>query len=157
MLIVRQARNYLRKNRVDQWQGEYPDEKAFIDAIVKGECHVMLYGERVAGVFCLSDKPEPCYDAITDGKWRCEGRYCTLHRAAVSADFRGTGMSDMLISQAERLAREMGAESVRVDTHRKNKAMQGLLKRMGYNYRGNVLVSSEPGHDPARQGFEKAL
>ena len=157
MLIVRQARNYLRKNRVDQWQGEYPDEKAFIDAIVKGECHVMLYGERVAGVFCLSDKPEPCYDAITDGKWRCEGRYCALHRAAVSADFRGTGMSDMLISQAERLAREMGAESVRVDTHRKNKAMQGLLKRMGYNYRGNVLVSSEPGHDPARQGFEKAL
>ena len=108
-------------------------------------------------MFCLSDKPEPCYDAITDGKWRCEGRYCTLHRAAVSADFRGTGMSDMLISQAERLAREMGAESVRVDTHRKNKAMQGLLKRMGYNYRGNVLVGSEPGHDPARQGFEKAL
>ncbi len=157
MLIVRQARNYLRKNRVDQWQGEYPDEKAFIDAMAQGECHVMLYGEHVAGVFCLSEKPEPCYDAITDGKWRCSGKYCTLHRAAVSADFRGTGMSDLLISQAERLARETGAGSVRVDTHRKNKAMQGLLKRMGYNYRGNVLVGSEPGHDPARQGFEKAL
>ena len=157
MLIVRQAKNYLRKNRVDQWQGEYPNEKAFIDAMAEGECHVMLYGERIAAVFCLSEKPEPCYDAITDGKWRCAGKYCTLHRAAVSADFRGTGMSDMLISQAERLAREMGAESVRVDTHRKNKAMQGLLKRMGYNYRGNVLVGSEPGHDPARQGFEKVL
>ena len=157
MLIVRQAKNYLRKNRVDQWQGEYPNEKAFIDAMAQGECHVMLYGERIAAVFCLSEKPEPCYDAITDGKWRCAGKYCTLHRAAVSADFRGTGMSDMLISQAERLAREMGAESVRVDTHRKNKAMQGLLKRMGYNYRGNVLVGSEPGHDPARQGFEKVL
>lgn len=155
MLIVRQAKNYLCKNRVDQWQGEYPDEKAFVDAMARGECHVMLYGGHVAGVFCLSEKPEPCYDAITDGKWRCAGKYCTLHRAAISAEFRGTGMSDMLIAQAERLAQEMGAESMRVDTHRKNKAMQGLLKRMGYSYRGNVLVSSEQGHDPARQGFEK--
>lgn len=157
MLIVRQAKNYLRKNRVDQWQGGYPSEKAFVEAMAQGECHVMLYGGRVAGVFCLTAGPEPNYDAITDGRWRCEGSYCTIHRAAVAAEFRGTGMSDMLISQAESLAREMGADSMRVDTHRKNKAMQGLLRRMGYSYRGNVLVDSEPGHDPARQGFEKAL
>lgn len=157
MLIVRQARNYLRKYRVDQWQGEYPDEKSFLGSMQRGECHVMLYGERVAGVFCLSAEPEQCYDDITDGKWRCEGRYCTIHRSAVSAEFRGTSMSDMLIAQAERLAVEAGAESMRVDTHRKNKAMQGLLRRMGYSYRGNVKVDSEPGHDPARQAFEKAL
>lgn len=157
MLIVRQAKNYLRKNRVDQWQGEYPDEKAFVDAMAQGECHVMLYGGRVAGVFCLTARPEPNYEAITDGRWRCGDSYCTIHRAAVAAEFRGTGMSDMLINQAERLALEMGAQSMRVDTHRKNKAMQGLLRRLGYSYRGNVLVGSEPGHDPARQGFEKAL
>ncbi len=157
MLIVRQAKNYLKKNRVDQWQGDYPDEAAFRDAIAQGECYVMLYGERVAAMFCVTDKPEPCYDEITDGKWRCDGKYCTLHRIAVSAEFRGTGLSDMLIEQVVRIAEEKGADSVRVDTHRKNKAMQQLIKRMGFVYRGNVLVASEPGHDPARQGFEKVL
>jgi hypothetical protein len=34
--------------------------------------------------------------------------------------------------------------------------MQNLLRDSGYRYRGNVLAD-EPGHDPARQAFEKIL
>ena len=76
---------------------------------------------------------------------------------AIEARFRGTGLSDMLIDFADETAKAKGAECVRTDTHRKNKAMQKLLKRKGYVYRGNVLVSSEPGHNPARQAFEKKI
>ena len=57
----------------------------------------------------------------------------------------------------EKQAREYGMRCIRVDTHKKNKAMQGLLKDRGFRYRGNVLVASEPGHDPARQAYEKIL
>ena len=32
-----------------------------------------------------------------------------------------------------------------------------LLKRRGFQYRGNVLVRIEEGHDPRRQAFEKVL
>lgn len=46
---------------------------------------------------------------------------------------------------------------MRTDTHRKNKAMQQLLRASGFVYRGNMLCSAEPGHDPARQCFEKLL
>ena len=45
---------------------------------------------------------------------------------------------------------------IRVDTHRKNKAMQRLLRESGYRYRGNVLIN-DAGHDPARQAYEKIL
>ena len=31
------------------------------------------------------------------------------------------------------------------------------LRESGYRYRGNILVESEPGHDPHRQAFEKIL
>lgn len=157
MLIVRQARNYLKKHRVDQWQGEYPAQNVFAADIANGECYAVTYGERLAGFFCLTEAPESGYDRITDGKWHGEGKYCTLHRMAIEAQFRGTGLSDMLIDFAEETAKARGAECVRTDTHRKNKAMQKLLKRKGYVYRGNVLVSSEPGHDPARQAFEKKI
>ena len=157
MLIVRQARNYLKKHRVDQWQGEYPTQNVFAADIANGECYAVTYGERLAGFFCLTEAPESGYDRITDGKWHGEGKYCTLHRMAIEAQFRGTGLSDMLIDFADETAKARGAECVRTDTHRKNKAMQKLLKRKGYVYRGNVLVSSEPGHDPARQAFEKKL
>lgn len=157
MLIVRQARNYLKKHRVDQWQGEYPTQDIFAADIANGECYAVTYGERLAGFFCLTEAPESGYDKITDGKWHGEGKYCTLHRMAIEARFRGTGLSDMLVDFADETAKAKGAECVRTDTHRKNKVMQKLLKRKGYAYRGNVLVSSEPGHDPARQAFEKKL
>ena len=156
MLIVRQARNYLKNHRVDQWQGEYPTQDIFAADIANGECYAVTYGEHLAGFFCLTEAPESGYDKITDGKWHGEGKYCTLHRMAIEAQFRGTSLSDMLIDFADDMARAKGAECVRTDTHRKNKAMQRLLKRKGYVYRGNVLVD-EAGHDPARQAFEKKL
>ena len=156
ILIVRQARNYLKKHRVDQWQGEYPTQDIFAADIANGECYAVTYGERLAGFFCLTEAPESGYDKITDGKWHGEGKYCTLHRMAIEAQFRGTSLSDMLIDFADDMARAKGAECVRTDTHRKNKAMQRLLKRKGYVYRGNVLVD-EGEHDPARQAFEKKL
>ena len=157
MLIMRQARNYLKKHRVDQWQGNYPTQEVFAEAVAEGECYAVTYGERLAGFFCLTDKPESDYDNLTDGKWHGEGKYCKLHRMAVEAQFRSTGISDMMLGFAEETAKSRGAEYMRTDTHRKNKAMQKLLKRKGYAYRGNVLVSSEPGHDPARQAFEKKI
>ena len=156
MLIVRQARNYLKKHRVYQWQGEYPTQDIFAADIANGECYAVTYGERLAGFFCLTEAPESGYDKITDGKWHGEGKYCTLHRMAIEAQFRGTSLSDMLIDFADETAKTKGAECVRTDTHRKNKAMQKLLKRKGYVYRGNVLVD-EGEHDPARQAFEKKL
>ena len=100
--------------------------------------------------------PEPGYAAITDGKWRCEGPYRTIHLAAVEATYRGTGLADRLIGFAESLARAQGAVALRVDTHRHNKAMKALLLRRGFVYRGNVRCD-EPKRDPRRQAFEKLL
>jgi len=156
LLIVRQARNSLKKHRVDQWQGDYPAEVDFRESMARGECFVMTYGGRVAGVFCLSAEPQKNYDAITDGKWRWDGPYCTIHRSAVMAAFRGTGMADRLIAAAEDLALRAGAQAMRVDTHRHNEPMKALLRRCGYRFRGHVLID-DPGHDPRRQAFEKLL
>ena len=157
MLTIRQARNYMKKHRVDQWQGEYPAETNIREDIARGDSYVMTYGGRFAGFFMLTDRPEPSYDALTDGKWYGNGPYCTLHRSAVMAEYRGSGMADRMIAAAEQAAREKGAETLRADTHRHNEAMKALLRRCGFTYRGNILVSSEPGHDPRRQGFEKKL
>ena len=70
---------------------------------------------------------------------------------------RGTGLSQKLMEALECHSRALGAKSIRTDTHRKNKAMQQLLRASGFVYRGNMLCSVEPGHDPARQCFEKLL
>ena len=133
LAIAQQARNYLRRHRVDQWQGVYPNEETFRADIAAGTCHVLTYQGTVAAMFTLTFAPEPAYDALTDGRWRSDRDHAAvLHRNAVSADFRGTGMADLLMQEVERLA------------------------RAGYRFCGNILCD-EPGHDPRRQAFEKLL
>ena len=157
LAIAQQARNYLRRHRVDQWQGVYPNEETFRADIAAGTCRVLTYQGTVAAMFTLTFTPDPAYDALTDGRWRSDRDHAAvLHRNAVSADFRGTGLSDLLMQEVERLARAGGAHAVRVDTHRHNGAQKKLLERHGYRFCGNILCD-EPGHDPRRQAFEKLL
>ena len=155
--ITEDARASLRKYRVDQWQGEYPTREIFENDIRIGECYVICHGDEVAAFFVHSEREEPTYADITDGKWTADMPYCVLHRAAVAAEYRGTGVSGQLIKFVEQLTRDCGRRAVRVDTHKKNKPMQNLLRDAGFRYRGNILINSEPGHDPHRQAFEKIL
>jgi GNAT superfamily N-acetyltransferase len=153
--IVNDARASLKKYGVDQWQGPYPGRDDFAADIEKGISRVVLYGGETAGFFTLSPEPEASYAGLTDGKWHSQGAYCVLHRAAVSAKFRGSGMSDKLMELVDETAVGLGFKTVRTDTHRKNEAMKKLLVRHGYRYRGNLIIACEPGHDPKRQAFEK--
>ena len=157
LAAVADARKQMRRHHVDQWQGPYPERELFISDISKGECFAVCHGDEPAGFFTLTRDRQPEYDEITDGKWHSEGEYCSIHRLVLSEKYKGTGISPWLLRFAEKFALEAGIRAVRSDTHRKNKAMQTLLRENGYRYRGNVLVTSEPGHDPARQAFEKIL
>ena len=155
--IIEDARESLRRYQVDQWQGEYPAAGDIAEDIRRAQCFVLTHGEEIPAFFVLSTGHEASYDEITDGKWSSELPYCTLHRAAAGKEYRGSGVSQALLRCAEEQARAWGLKYIRVDTHRKNKPMLNLLRESGYRYRGNILVNSEPGHDPHRQAFEKIL
>lgn len=155
--IVAQARALLKRRGVDQWQGDYPNEAAFRFDIDRGECFVVSHGGETAAFFTLSTREEKTYADITDGKWTADMSCCVLHRAAVAEKYRGSGMAERLIKFAEEQCRAYGLRCIRTDTHRKNKAMQRLLRDAGFRYRGNVQVIVEPGHDTARQAYEKIL
>ena len=155
--IVAYARKSLRGLRADQWQGPYPAAEHFRTDMERGECFVVLHGEEICAFFTLSTRPESSYDAITDGKWHSDEPYCVLHRAAVAERYRGTETARFLMKCVEEQAVLFGCRWVRADTHRKNKPMQHLLSGCGYRYRGNVEIKTEPGHDAARQGYEKQI
>ena len=156
MEIVDYARETLKKHGVDQWQGDYPSEKQLRQDVEDGELYTVRHGEEIAAFFFLTDKPEASYDEITDGKWTPDLPYCVLHRCAVAREYRGSAVAEYMLRCAEDLTRQLGGRALRVDTHKKNKSMQNLLRSNGFRYRGNVLAN-EYGHDPARQAFEKIL
>ena len=157
MDMVADAKKSLKKHGVDQWQGDYPTRQVFMRDIERGECFVVLHGAESAAFFVLSTADEPAYRELSDGKWTPELDCCVLHRSAVAGKYRGSGMAEYLMSCAEEQTRRLGFRCIRTDTHRKNKPMRSLLQSSGFRYRGNIQISSEPGHDSARQAFEKIL
>ena len=157
LALVDGARKRLKKARVNVWQGSYPGAEGFEEDIRQGACYVLLYGETAAGVFTVTAPGEPYYDAeLTDGRWH-GAEYAVLHRNLVDAKYAGTGMADREMEFVEQVAREKGARSIRLLTHKKNLPMKRLLAKHGYRYCGNVELRPEPGLSGSRQAFEKVL
>ncbi len=157
MEITHEAQARLKKRGVDQWQDGYPAEPNFLVDMDRGECYVLLYGDQIAAFFVLSGQEEATYAHLTDGYWGGEEPYAVLHRCAVAEEFLNLGVSDRMAEGAEEVARRLGRRWLRVDTHKKNRAMQALLRRRGFLYRGNVQVRVGEGHDPRRLAFDKEL
>lgn len=159
MSTVNAARTRLASAGIDQWQEPgYPSEAQFLADIRQGSCFVLLHGADAAACFVLTPGPEADYASITDGRWSGDEPYTVLHRCAVAEGYLGSGAADEILRQCEVLTLAMGRRWLRADTHKKNRAMLKLLRRSGFQYRGNILLSAMPeGHDPRRVAYEKRL
>ena len=154
-VILAQAKALLAP--IGQWNDNYPAREDFEADMALKTCYVLTCCGEVSGFFTLSPQPEESYSAITDGKWSSNEPYAVIHRCAVAEKWRGSGLADRMAAEWERLALTWGLEWLRVDTHKKNKAMQGFIRRNGFRYRGNVLVEVPPPYDPRRAAYEKRL
>ena len=61
-------------------------------------------------------------------------------------------MGQKILQEAEKLAREKGVESIRIDTNFDNIPMLKIIEKEGYKYRGEVYFLGS-----ARKAFEKIL
>ncbi len=158
MGIVRQAQRYLRESGIDQWQDGYPNEAVLYSDVESGRGWVFECEGRIAGYVCISMDVEASYVHI-DGRWLTEGdNYAVVHRSMVGDDFRGSHLAAEMFSLAFDLAAGLGKQSVRVDTHRDNKAMNRLAQKLGFTFCGEVDVSlMDPGRDPRRNAYEKLI
>ena len=150
---------------VPQWQGgpeAYPNRIELLEDIANGAGYVAVNeaGELV-GTLALSLAGEDTYDEI-DGTWLTTSdstspRYAVIHRCAVSAMAAHQGVMSFMFEECERLSREAGAESMRIDTHALNKPLQGLVAKRGYTHCGTITLPYEDERDPMRIAFEKLL
>ncbi len=147
---------------ISQWQSAaYPSRADVANDIAAGSCYVAEDGTgAVLGTISLSFDGDETYDAI-EGAWltkstSASARYGTIHRTAVRRTAARRGVMSTLFREAERIAQERGAESVRADTHPGNTPMRRLLERMGFSECGTIrLIRDDP--DPERVAYEKLV
>ncbi|MDY2777148.1 MAG: GNAT family N-acetyltransferase [Collinsella sp.] len=147
---------------IPQWQGAYPNRADIERDMELGSSYVAVDDEgSVLGVMALSFDGEGTYDDI-DGAWLTESssldaRYAVIHRCAILQRATRRGVMSAMFIEAERVARERGALSIRIDTHERNHPMRGLLSKLGYSRCGTIELPRANEADPIRVAFEKEL
>lgn len=154
MRIIGQAREYMKAQKIDQWQDGYPNEAVFMEDIEKGYSYVMEEDGRVIGTIAILFDGEPTYEKIYEGAWKTENQpYAAIHRVAVDAECKGKGIAGVMIGEAEKMCRERNVCSMKNDTHRDNRSMQRMLEKKGFEYCGIIYL--ENGEE--RIAFEKQI
>lgn len=150
MQIVEGAKMRLHAGGIDQWQRGYPDRMRIVDDVTAGVGMALCDGGRIAAYGAVIFSGEPAYDAIAAGRWLTDGEYVVVHRLCVAEEYLGHGCSAEFMRRVEDSSRGRVA-SIRVDTHPDNMIMQGLIRKAGFTYCGDVVIESR------RMAYEKIL
>ena len=156
MKIIDDAQELLKKNGSPQWQNGYPDQETFTQDIVMQTNWILINDNKVVATATLQLTPEPTYRNITQGQWQQPDEpYATIHRVAISSNYRGQGLSKLLFSNLLTVGQMQGIKNFRVDTHRSNKAMQHIAENFNFKKRGIIKVNDQ--NDPERLAYELNL
>ncbi len=146
MELYADARVYMAENgNPTQWGDNWPPEDVIIGDIEAEKNYVCIDNGEIVGTFFMDEGPDPMYAKIVDGDWvDNEKPYVVVHRITTDRNKRGVGRFIMNYA-----FEQLG--NARVDTHRNNKPMQGLINSCGFTYCGVVFM--EDGDE--RLAFQK--
>lgn len=151
--MIDDAKLYLKKNDIDQWQNGYPNKDVIKKDIDSGQAYVIEKDSNIACYFMISFDGEHTYEKIYEGAWSSNDCYGVIHRVVIKDNLKGLGLSHLIFNSAETLCTERNIFSIRIDTHRKNIPMQNALKSHGYTYSGIIYLDD----GAERLAFEKNL
>lgn len=158
MLIINDAINLLKDNKVNQWQNGYPNEDVISCDINKETLWVVEIDGKIVGVCNLCMEDDISYAKIYDGKWLTSNTsYMVIHRIAVKKEYYHHGIAKMMFEFAEQLAKESNILSIRIDTHKLNKPMNAILEKLGYVKCGIIYLVNSRSEDKERVAYEKIL
>ncbi len=157
MSIFDEARGTIAALGIDQWQNGYPTREVIEKDIKKEQSYCVLSDDgEIIGTFALIVDGEPAYDEIFDGEWDTgykKTEYFAIHRVAIAVKSRGSGISAKIIDFCSDQARNAGALSLRIDTHRGNVVMRRMLEKHGFAHCGVIYLENRD----ERVAYEKII
>ena len=151
--ILTHAKAAIKSLGIDQWQKGIPNPDMLAADIERGEGHVLEQDGQIAAYGCFIFDPDPTYKNIYEGQWHSVGDYLAIHRVMVSPAFLRHSCGGQLMDCAAELAKSKGVSILRIDTHRGNLPMQGMIGKSGFTYCGIIYL--EDGDE--RLAFDKQI
>ncbi|MGO1970555.1 MAG: GNAT family N-acetyltransferase [Levilactobacillus brevis] len=141
--IIRDGRELLAAQAIDQWQGSYPNTSILVDDIHQGWTVVLEENNEILGTAAIIPGEDPTYKEI-EGQWLTkQAPYLAIHRVAVSSHHHGRGLAGELFQRLfDQIDHAANIESVRTDTHPQNMAMQHVIKKNGFSETGTIDLTA---------------
>ena len=137
MTIIDAAKRHLKEQGIDQWQTGYPDDACIKRDLEAGKGFFVVENGAILGYLCVDYDREPAYDQM-QGTWNTSENYVVVHRMAFAASARGKGISSSVFQLVEKMSKQRGITSFRVDTDEDNHKMRYILQKNGFSYCGTI-------------------
>lgn len=150
--VMTDARNTLQSQDIPQWRNNMgPNETSLTKDIELDEGYVLIENQNVMGYGTITAAPQEAYNIITEGSWLESKSYASIHRFAIHSDIKQKGMGFFFLGHLISFANALGFDDIRIDTHPKNVRMQKVIEKVGFEYRGRVVLNLENGERKAYQ------
>jgi len=143
----------LLARQIYQWDDTYPNRDYFENCIEDGSIYVMKDGEQLLGIVVLDECQSSEWDEI---EWQGK-KPLVIHSLMVHPSHQGKGIGKLVLHASERLAKEQGYTSIRLDSCSGNEAACSFYRRQNYFERGSVHFDSKPKGHERYICFEKTL
>lgn len=141
MEILKDGANQLAERGVEQWQGDYPSPDQIKEDIKNGWAYLAVSeDDETVGAISIVPAPDHSYDEL-DGEWLIDTQnYLVIHRVAIHSNHAGKGYATKLLREVINYIKQnrTDIESIRIDTHEDNEAMQHLIDKMGFKRVGTL-------------------
>lgn len=141
MELIKAVVPLMRASGNFQWDDTYPNAGVFGDDIAAGQLWVAEIDGQIAGVTAITTEQ---YEEYALAGMDITQAAIVTHRLAVKVNFRGLGIAEALLNQAEVVAKQRGIGILRIDTNSNNKATRRLFPKMGYEFMGEMPLKFRP-------------
>ena len=132
--LIQQSIDEMERHGIYQWDDIYPARKDFEEDIEKKTLYLAYVEENFAALYVISGE---CDEQYRNGQWKYDERSAfVLHRLCVSPLFQNQGIGKTVLQHIEEQVKDMGYNSIRLDTFTENPFAQKLYLHSGYESRG---------------------
>ena len=139
VIIIEDGREFLRQQRINQWQHGFPSKETIEQDIKEQTSYVYEIDRNIVATAMLTnyDRDYENYPTL----WSKCDNYLVIHRIATIKNKRNQGVGRQFLSAIVEFAKKENIDYIRIDTHKDNKIMRKFLSNFGFVELGGIKLT----------------